>query len=184
MIQWKISALSIAAGAAATFGFVWLTRTRAKRMLLPAPAERFGVDLDEAARADALHDVGDHDALEDIEVEPDDVEPVRTGPFDEERFSLDEPYDAVDPEDIGTEYLRRATEAPPIHPEEQFKEDETVADASVELPVGSVDADGNTELHQPDRPSNASVELSPNEEELAQRAATEKDHESAGKRNG
>jgi hypothetical protein len=182
MIHWKLSALSLALGATATLGFVWLgTRARKRRALdvvdaslgTPLPI----LDADDAARADAFRDL---DVREDESVdfelgEPDDIEGSEEGPvelrsLDEEALNGDEPYDAVDPESIGVEFLRRATESPSGDaPEPSFFDAPT--DAAVELPVGQVDLDGATELHEPQRPSQGAVELPLTEEELARRAA-------------
>jgi hypothetical protein len=76
----------------------------------------------------------------------------------------------VDPESIGTEFLRRATEAPSTEapPPSLF---DAPTDVAVELPVGRVDTDGATELHEPRRPSNESVDLSPTADDLVRRAA-------------
>jgi len=77
----------------------------------------------------------------------------------------------IDPEEMGTEWLRRATESnePPSMPRPFSVER---ADVAAELPVGNTDREGNTELHQP-RTEKAATELSPNAAELAQRGATE-----------
>jgi hypothetical protein len=55
------------------------------------------------------------------------------------------------------------------------------ADVAAELPVGSIDWDGNTELHQPEPAEKPASELSPNDAELAQRGAP--DPEAADKPN-
>jgi len=61
MIHWKISVLSVALGAAATVGFVWLGR-RPKKLersaVSPALEREEALDEEEAARADAFHDFG------------------------------------------------------------------------------------------------------------------------------
>ncbi|HEX6278132.1 MAG TPA: hypothetical protein VFZ53_34040 [Polyangiaceae bacterium] len=183
MIHWKISALSIALGATATLGFVWLgARTRNKRRAIGAADASLGAELpafdaDDAARADAFHDLdlregenGDLEFGDPDDVDPLDEEQVEVQSLDEEASTRDEPYDAVDPESIGVEFLRRATESPSTEapPPSLF---DAPTDVAVELPVGRIDADGATELHEPRRGSGGSVELPPTEDELARRAA-------------
>src|SRR6186713_3279366 len=109
MIHSKIPLLAAALGAAATFGFVWLGRSR-RQALAPRPLEQLPpFDADDAARADALHDLhADPDEELDIfdlsEVEPAALDGVELQTLDEEALAIDEPYDAVDPESIGTEF--------------------------------------------------------------------------------
>jgi len=206
MIHWKISALSIALGATATLGFVWLGG-RARKRAHGAAAPLVGVgedtsnaalgnfasdeartdalrdfDADEVARADAMHDLFDASGTSagnseldftesgGVDGEPLDSEPMEVRSLDEEALSGDEPYDALDPESIGNEFLRRATGASSSEVTAPSLFD-SPADAAVELPVGSVDADGTTELHEPRRPSRDAIDLSPNDDELAHRAA-------------
>jgi hypothetical protein len=192
MIHWKLSALSVAVGAAATFGFVWLSRTsRAQRRLMPPPTPREHQPTpDEAARRDALHDLeGNGEGLPDLALdETTDLEPIDVRSLDEEPLAGDEPvagdehYDAIDPEELGTEWLRRATESsePPSTPN-PFSDER--ADVAAELPVGTIDWEGNTELHQPKASEKPGTELSPNEAELAQRGATEGNPEAPHKPN-
>jgi hypothetical protein len=90
------------------------------------------VNLDRMARADALHDMGrldenaDFDALstrspvdfdadtarEPVDVDALDEVDITVGPNDH-AVPADEPYDALDAEDVGTAWLRRATQAEP-----------------------------------------------------------------------
>jgi len=120
MIHWKLSALSVAVGAAATVGFVWLSRSRTRRRLIPSSSpNEHPPTLDDVARADALHDLeGSGEDLSELGlVESVEVEPVDMRSLDEEPLAGDEPvlgdehYDAIDPEEMGTEWLRRATES-------------------------------------------------------------------------
>jgi hypothetical protein len=213
MIHWKISVLSVALGAAAAAGFVWLGR-RPRRPLISraAPAlagtsdyageeraeggahpigyvaerdERAAWGADEAARLDALHDLEVADPenaeldleaalerIEPIEIEPSDDETVEFRPLEEESLTSDEPYDAVDPESIGSEFLRRATESPALDKPHESAFDVPV-DVAVELPVGRLDFGGNAELHGPARERKAETDLSPNDEELLQRRSDE-----------
>jgi hypothetical protein len=211
MIHWKISVLSVALGAAATVGFVWLGRRPKKleRSGVSPALEREAFDEEEAARADAFHDFGlaDREAdrregaeeivdltdalemesldIESMEIESVGVEPgsaeLEIGPLDEEPLSDGERYDAVDPESLGNEFLSRAIEAPPASPpvREAFApapQDEETArieqlDMAAELPVGSIDAHGNVELHAPSPTTQQPVDLSPTEEELERRRA-------------
>jgi hypothetical protein len=182
MIHWKVTALSLAFGAAATAGFVWLSRSFGSRRRLSTPEPSAPHDKlatpDDVARADALRDLRSDGDLSESSGE----EPIDVRSLDEEPLAGDEPvlgdehYDAIDPEDIGTEWLRRATEAPePASNPQPFSEE--FADVAAELPVGSIDSEGNTELHLPARDRAPGTELSPNETELAQRGATEAPHE-------
>lgn len=77
------------------------------------------VNLDAIARSDALHDMGglseDVDFDADTKRAPMAVEPAEevemtVGPS-EHTVPGDEPYDALDAEDVGTAWLRRATES-------------------------------------------------------------------------
>jgi hypothetical protein len=116
MIQWKVSAISFAVGALATVGFVWLrSRSRGPHALKDIEAP---FDAEAAARSDAFHDVGDAVAELDL-TEPMLLEPLEVRSLDEEAFertAVGERYDAVDPEDVGAEFLQRATEAAVLHP--------------------------------------------------------------------
>ncbi len=191
MIHWKVSAISFAVGAIATVGFVWLrSRRSGAAETKPELGERKEIpfDAEETARLDALHDVGDQaselDLDEAIDVEPTELEPIEMRSFDEEiaeRATGGERYDAVDPEEVGAEFLQRATEAsvdstPGADP--QLPAD---LDIAAELPVGSVDAEGTTELHPPVHPAGAPAELSPTEEELEQRRLAREEHAGSGK---
>ena len=171
---------------------------------------------DRAARADALHDVGEGHAESeefDLRIEEEDVDVLdlgaNVGPLDQADFA-DEPYDSLDAEDVGTEWLLRATqnstpyrrdpgevldgafvsegpresiaegpsearfgadqEGAPLAPHAGTHED----DVAAELPVGNVDAQGNTQLHAPANPPDAlrappTSELAVSERELAGR---------------
>jgi hypothetical protein len=79
-------------------------------------------ELDDAAREDALRDLhaggDDEPALEfDTRRDPDDIDPsevLETARSTEHVGSHDEPYDALDPEDVGAEWLLRATASAPL----------------------------------------------------------------------
>jgi hypothetical protein len=195
----------------------------------------------EVARADALHDMRLSDRAEDeirdddlgdrptldadelgvFDSEPDtweeDVDPVsildrpeNVHPS-EHVVSPDDTYDAVAPEDLGTEWLLRATEAG--GPQERSPDDmldgtqividmnedaledsevPLVIDDAEELPLGEIDRDdGHTELHgRSDMRSRIRNNLesefvsSPNETELANRARGLPDAPAARKRHG
>jgi hypothetical protein len=170
MVHWKVSALSLALGAAATFGFVWLSRSSRSRQRLSPPTPT----PDEVARTDALRDLeSEGDMFESFDVEPLDVRSLDGEPLaGDEPVAGDEHYDAIDPEEIGAEWLRRATQSTePINSANPFSLEG--ADVAAELPVGSIDSEGNTELHQPQHEKKPGADLSPNEAELAQRGATE-----------
>ena len=79
------------------------------------------VNLDAAARADALHDMAEDDGDADFDAdtvrEPVDIDgsnevSATVGPHDHV-VPADEPYDALDAEDVGAAWLRRATQAEP-----------------------------------------------------------------------
>jgi hypothetical protein len=162
MFHLKLTAFAL--GAATTLGFVWLARGR------KTPARGQPVDAERLARKDAFRAfAADADAEVDASYEEDEEDAnIGDAPF-EEPLPTEEHYDAVDPEEIGSEWLSRAIDSPSSHPEaNRFSDD---GDALEELPVGLVDTEGNTELHPPKRPSKSAVDLSPNDEELAQRAA-------------
>jgi hypothetical protein len=171
--------------------------------------------LDDIARLDALHDMNQRSAEDfdfDTRADPEEVAEVergRTVDALEHAVLPDEPYDALDAEDLGTAWLFRATEtsgpsgpAPnelldgghvieaPVESERDTREssygsDQEGAplspyagthdeDVAAELPVGTVDGEGNTELHSPANPPDAldappTGELAVSEEELARR---------------
>ncbi|HEV8549521.1 MAG TPA: hypothetical protein VGQ57_10845 [Polyangiaceae bacterium] len=220
-------------------GLVWAGRALLGRVKRPtAAADRQGTPeapvehgwegeaLDDIARHDALRDLGDGRALDfeldriepedidelDIEVSEADIEVSETVGQLELPTAADEPYDAVDAEDVGAEWLLRATQTTPpmgwnaneafegghvFTPEDTanddggreagYGSDQAGAplaphagthdeDVAAELPVGTMDASGNVELHAPVSPPDAfgappSGELSPTAEELARRVA-------------
>jgi hypothetical protein len=125
--------------------------------------------------------------------------------------SPEDTYDAVAPEDLGSEWLLRATEAG--GPQERSPEDmldgtqvvidmnenvleesevPLVIDDAEELPIGEIDMEGNTELHgRSDLRSRIRNQLeteppvlSPNQEELAERADGRANAPAARKRHG
>lgn len=221
----------VGGGAAVAVGLVWARHALNWRGRLPRSSKAASpelpnvnlnpdADLDDRARDDALHDMGgfendevDFDA--DTERQPSSLDAVETavtaGPI-EHVVPNEEPYDAMDPEDVGTAWLRRATEtevseaADPgeslegMHEvlegdpaffgserEDDFGSDQEGAalaphagthedDVAAELPVGTLDAAGNAELHAPVDPPDAfeappTGALSPTNEEMARRDA-------------
>jgi hypothetical protein len=177
MIHWKIAILPFALAAGATLGFVWLARTRPKLARAPLPL----LDADEVAHDDALRDL-EHDGVNvELElVDAEELEPVELRSLDEEIPTGDDHYDAVDPEDLGTEWLRRATEAPPVTPLEAEPPVVAFGDTAQEVPVGSIDPEGNAELHPAEKRSKGPVDLPPNDDELAKRAAADTDSAASG----
>jgi hypothetical protein len=181
MIHSKISFLAVALGAAATFGFVWLGRRPRRALAAPPPAPLPAIDPEDAARADALRDLdaadpddSELDFFDVSEVEPNTLETVELRPLDEEAVANDEPYDAVDPESMGTEFLRRATEAyVPPGDSASLPVFDGSADVAAELPVGRIESDGSAELRTPERPNAPATDLSPNNDELEQRRGAE-----------
>jgi hypothetical protein len=186
--------MSFAAGALSTVGLVWLRHAREQRRR--ARVSELPYDADEAARADALHDIGD--AVSEVELtEPMQLEPIEMkslGGELSERTTGGERYDAVDPEELGAEWLQRAVEATPRSPQggtptdpasgsapEQLVEP---ADVAAEIPVGSIDTQGNTELHEPAAPAGPLSELLPTDQELEQRRAAHEEHPGPGKPHG
>lgn len=181
----------------------------------PSDAGSSGQTSDGAARADALRDLGDENALSadfDVQIDAEDIDVLdlgeNVGTLDQAELT-DEPYDSLDAEDVGTEWLLRATQNSTPHrrdPGEAFESafsreeagdgkagpseagfgsDQEGAplapyagthedDVAAELPVGNVDAQGNTELHVPANPPDAlrappTSELAVSERELAGR---------------
>ena len=195
MIHSKIPLLAAAVGAAATFGFVWLGR-RSRQRAFTAPVQS-AFDPDDAARDDALHDLAAEPGETEFDVETEldvldasdgelaELEGVEFQSLEEEALSKDEPYDAVDPESIGAEFLRRATEADvPTGDSAQPPRFAEAVDMAVELPVGRIDGDGNTELHATEEPRGPEPELSPNDEELSARHGAEPDRGGTSNSNG
>jgi len=210
------ASIKILAGSAAVAGLVWAQRAlrgrlqqakagRGPRVDSERAAPASGPDgkaeaLDEIALAEALRDIRDmrQRRLEEMAVdprdEPEDIDGVpRTadvGYFDH-AAAPDEQYDALDAEDMGTEWLQRATQTsaanrqdpsallegthglePLVFVDERgsdeagFGSDQQGAplarhagthdeDVAAELPVGNVDAQGNTVLHAPIHPPDA-----------------------------
>jgi len=171
---------------------------------------------DFVARHDALRDLGvDEDTDFDIDTQsdPEDIDELDLGPtvaFTEHEAVQDEPFDALDAEDVGTEWLLRATQTtiqegpnaaefldgmhtvddPNLDEGEDPRESEYGSDqegaplapyagthdedVAAELPVGTMDATGNAELHTPANPPDAfgappTGELALTEEELTAR---------------
>lgn len=135
-MAWKSTIPWVGGGAAFAVGFLWARRTKGPRGALPRlspdvalePTSAAGslqdinldpdVNLDEIARRDALHDMGDLNDDVDFDVDTkrrpvnvDMASDVNTtvGPS-EHAVSPDEGYDALDAEDVGAAWLRRATE--------------------------------------------------------------------------
>jgi hypothetical protein len=130
-MSWLVS------GAAATAGLVWVTRLlrrnaaereawdsppddvpRSERRELPKPALTFPDDLEDdfAAAADARRDIGEEPLDLDTASDPRDVDPddgAETVHADEHLARPEENYDAIDSDDLGTEWLFRATQSAP-----------------------------------------------------------------------
>lgn len=147
----KRSMSLVASGAFVSAGLVWLTRLLrrkpaereewdapaldAKTDPLPKPALAFPDDLEEdlAAAEDAQRDIGE-DALdldsagESEEVDPPDT--YETVHVQEQLVAPEEPYDAVDADDLGTQWLFRATQASP--PERPLTPEELAERAALE----------------------------------------------------
>jgi hypothetical protein len=127
----------LASGAAATAGLVWMARLlrrkpaereewdsptgdapRSEARELPKPALTFPDDIEEdfAAAADARRDIGEEPLDLDTASDPRDVDPddsSETVHGDEHLERADEHYDAIDSDDLGTEWLFRATQSAP-----------------------------------------------------------------------
>lgn len=208
--MFRVSLIGALAGSGAVFGLVWvgrLFRRRAAELdevrpeakpLLPAEVPAEMLDVDSSLDFDAV-----------LEDESESTDAFDTGPtYNIDVDVVDEPYDALDAEDVGTEWLLRATQTTmpvrkepdefrggiPIEASEEATHAENEAgfgsdqhgaplapragtheaDVAAELPVGNVDAEGNTELHAPVNPPDAfrappTGELSVSERELAAR---------------
>jgi hypothetical protein len=138
-MAWKATIPLVGGGAAMAAGFLWARHAMGPRGPLPQAsrlasskrkAEPAGlpdinldpdVNLDAIALSDALHDMGelndDVDFDADTKRTPMAVEPTEeiemtVGP-NEHAVPGDEPYDALDAEDVGTAWLRRATGSEP-----------------------------------------------------------------------
>jgi hypothetical protein len=218
------------AGGAVVAGLVWagkafVTRLRGSGAPLMASRETTSeaVDrgweadaLDDVARMDALHDMDQGRAIEvdfDTRADPEELaESARGRTVDafERGGQSDEPYDALDAEDLGTEWLLRAMqtsgttgpaqnelfegahefEVSPLSTDDprepDYGSDQEGAplsehagthdeDVAAELPVGTIDDQGNIELRTPVNPPDAlgappTGELTVSEEELARRS--------------
>jgi hypothetical protein len=133
-MHWKRSASVLASGAAATFGLVWLMGLVRRKPVereewdsppkepepreLPKAALTFPDDVEEdlVAAEDARHDIGEEPLDLDTANEPEDIdaaERMETVHTHEHPHLADEPYDALDADDLGTEWLFRATETAP-----------------------------------------------------------------------
>jgi hypothetical protein len=150
---WKHSASWLASGAAATVGFVWLSRFFRRRSAereawdsppmdaqsagerpntaseLPKSALTFPDDVEEEVAAqDARHDIGEEPLDLDTANDPESIEipddAVTVQP-QELPIAQEEPYDALDADDLGTEWLFRATES---HPAERTLTAEELAE--------------------------------------------------------
>jgi hypothetical protein len=158
---WKHSVSWLASGAAATVGFVWLSRLFRQRAAereawdsppvdvqqdpppeLPKAALTFPDDVleDEVVAArDARHDIGEEPLDLDTADEPEDIEisdDAATVHAQEHPIAPEEPYDALDADDLGTEWLFRATES---HPAERTLTAEELAErAAAETAEDSV----------------------------------------------
>jgi hypothetical protein len=153
IMHWKRSASVLASGAAATMGLVWLLRLFRRTPVereewdsppddekgrepgeLPKTALTFPDDVEEdlTAADDARHDIGEEPLDLDTASEPEDIdgERMETVHTHEHPRLSDEPYDALDADDLGTEWLFRATESSP--PERLLTPEELLEQASRE----------------------------------------------------
>jgi hypothetical protein len=138
---WKQSVSWLASGAAATVGFVWLSRLLRQRSAEREAWDSPPVDVEKSlphaqpkaaltvpddaedeisAARDARHDIGEESLDLDTANDPEDVEisdEAVTVQAQEHLISPEEPYDALDSDDLGTEWLFRATQShPPDRP--------------------------------------------------------------------
>ena len=235
-MAWKSTIPWLSSGAVIALGYLWARRTPGSRGGLPqlsrdAAREREAghlhdinfdpdVNLDAAARADAIHDMGGRDSDADFDAdtvrEPVDVETLlemngTVGPMDH-AVPADEPYDALDADDVATAWLRRATQVEPsedldlnealegtheivdgdpalmdLARESGYGADQTGEplapygdirdeDIASELPVGTLDSEGNAAFHARLNPPDGlgappTGTLSPTDEEIARRDA-------------
>ncbi len=136
-MAWKATIPLVGGGAAVAAGFLWARHVIGPRGPLPQASRRASskhkskpadladinldpdVNLDAMARSDALHDMGDLNDGVDFDadtkrapmaVEPPEEVEMTVGP-NEHAVPGDEPYDALDTEDVGTAWLRRATQS-------------------------------------------------------------------------
>ncbi len=221
------TSVGLIAGSAAMAGLIWAGRALWSRFQGPNVNALTGLDAkgrDEDWETEALADIAHLHALRDLRASQaadlaadtlDDPEDIDQFDLDatvgtmEHASTADDSYDAVDAEDVGTEWLLRATQATPPErrdanevlegshiiearygvvddaSEDAYGSDQEGApisryggtheeDVAAELPVGNVDAAGNTELHTPHNPPDAlgappTGQLSLTEEELARR---------------
>ncbi len=147
----------LASGAAATAGLVWAARLlrqkpaereewdappeeppRSERRELPKPVLTFPDDVEEdfTAAADARRDIGEEPLDVDTAGDPREVDlddGAETVHADEHLERPEEHYDAIDSDDLGTEWLFRATQSAPrerpLTPEE-LAEHAAAADAA------------------------------------------------------
>jgi hypothetical protein len=151
---WKHSVPWLASGAAATVGFVWLSRLLRRKSAereawdsppvdalsagelstprpeLPKSGLTLPDDVEEelAAQDDARRDIGEEPLDLDTANDPENIElsdeAVTVQP-QEHLVAAEESYDAVDADDLGTEWLFRATES---HPAERALTAEELAE--------------------------------------------------------
>lgn len=201
------ASIKILAGSAAVAGLVWARRTLRGRGQ-EAQEAKPGVAEGPHSQAEALDEVALAEALRDIREmrqrrlemtldprtepeDPDELERIADVGYFDHAVAPDEQYDALDAEDMGTEWLQRATQTSAAHREDVnellegthgfesgasfaepgpseagFGSDQQGAplapyagthdeDVAAELPVGNVDAQGNTELHASANPPDA-----------------------------
>ncbi len=203
-MAWKTSIPWFGAVATFAAGYVWVRTMRGRRAASPHASQSapllteldeiteedllpVELDLEELAREDALNalapsldgraaddELDDPATWEDVDVD-DSGDHVVTVESAEHLRPGDEPYDAVDAEDVGSAWLRRATQSEPL--EESDPNDIWGSHLiTPELPVGTLDESGNAELHPPVTTPDAfdappTGELSPTAREIARRAA-------------
>jgi hypothetical protein len=122
------SSIKFLAGTAAVAGLIWarkaLLQRGLKRQAAPGaggtPMQGREDQGDEAAMVEALRDIRDlrqrrqeQDEAEEPQIEPEDIDELELAAdvgYLDRSAPPDEPYDAVDAEDVGTEWLQRATQ--------------------------------------------------------------------------
>lgn len=149
MVPW------VGGGAAMAVGLVWAQRALNWRGALPRRSKAVApglpdinldpdVNLADRARDDALHDMGgldgdDVDLDADTQRQPEQIDALDVTPTAaplEHLTAGDEQYDAMDAEDVGTAWLRRATQSEPsefAEPGDSFEGTHTVVDGDSAL---------------------------------------------------
>jgi hypothetical protein len=195
-MAWKTSIPWFGAVATFAAGYVWVRTRRGRRAASPHGSQSapllseldeiteedlmpVELDLEELARDDALKALAPppngsavEDELDDpstwVDVDLDESgDRVMTVESAEHQRPGDEPYDAVDAEDVGTTWLRRATQAEPL----EGSDPDDIWGTQVIIP--ELDASGREAAPPDSLEAPPTGELSPTEQDLARRAAAE-----------